>query len=266
MTMEPLVLERDESRVRILTLNRPDVLNALNAELMAALDDAVRRAAVDDAVGCVVLTGAGRGFCSGGDLNTRRPPAGDGEGPVLVSAFEQRVRDLRRPMEAARLLHEMDKPTIAMVNGPCAGAGTALAGACDLRFAGDSAVFKTAFNEVGLTGDYGGSWFWTRILGTAKVREFYLLSEKFDAARALSYGLVHRVLPDGELVAHTLELAGRLASRKPWAARLTKRNLNLAQTGTLAQTLDAEALHQTMASQALGQAMKQRKASEGEKA
>jgi 2-(1,2-epoxy-1,2-dihydrophenyl)acetyl-CoA isomerase len=150
-----------------------------------------------------------------------------------------------------------------MINGPCAGAGITLAGACDFRFMGRSAMMKSAFNEVGLTGDYGGSWFWTQILGTAKAREFYLLSEKFDAERALSFGLVHRLFDDEALREATMEVAQQLAKRKPWAARLTKKNLNYALHADLRDALEREALSQTLASQALGAAIKQAKAKEG---
>ena len=154
----------------------------------------------------------------------------------------------------------MDKPTIAMVNGPCAGAGMSLAAACDFRFIGRSAVMKSAFNEVGLTGDYGGSWFWTNILGTAKARELYLLCEKFDAERALAFGLAHRIFDDSALEAQTLAIAHGLATRRPWAARLSKKNLNFALHGSLRETLACEALSQTLASQALGAAAKQTRA------
>jgi 2-(1,2-epoxy-1,2-dihydrophenyl)acetyl-CoA isomerase len=182
---------------------------------------------------------------------------------VLRAAFEERMRTLHDSSFAGLILHEMDKPTIAMINGPCAGAGITLAGACDLRFMGRSAMMKSAFNEVGLTGDYGGSWFWTHILGTAKAREFYLLSEKYDAERALDFGLVHRLFDDEALREATMEVAQQLAKRKPWAARLTKKNLNYALHADLRDALEREALSQTLASQALGAAIKQAKAKEG---
>jgi 2-(1,2-epoxy-1,2-dihydrophenyl)acetyl-CoA isomerase len=261
---EDVLLETREGRVAILTLNRPDKLNALNMDLILALEDGVRRVATDDDVGCVVITGAGRGFCSGGDLGTKKKGGADADpdAPVLRASFEERMRSLHDSSFAGLVLHEMDKPTIAMINGPCAGAGITLAGACDFRFMGRSAMMKSAFNEVGLTGDYGGSWFWTQILGTAKAREFYLLSEKFDAERALAFGLVHRIYDDEALTGAVMELATRLAERKPWAARLTKTNLNYALHADLRDSLDREALSQTLASQALGAAFKQQRARE----
>jgi 2-(1,2-epoxy-1,2-dihydrophenyl)acetyl-CoA isomerase len=262
---DDVLLETREGRVAILTLNRPDKLNALNIDLILALEEGVKRVAADDDVGCVVRTGAGRGFCSGGDLGTRKKSGAEAEpdAPVLRAAFEERMRTLHDSSFAGLILHEMDKPTIAMINGPCAGAGITLAGACDFRFMGRSAMMKSAFNEVGLTGDYGGSWFWTQILGTAKAREFYLLSEKFDAERALDFGLVHRLFDDEALREATMEVAQQLAKRKPWAARLTKKNLNYALHADIRDALDREALSQTLASQALGAAIKQAKAKEG---
>jgi 2-(1,2-epoxy-1,2-dihydrophenyl)acetyl-CoA isomerase len=117
-------------------------------------------------------------------------------------------------MDAERLLFEMDKPTIAMINRACIGAALSLAAACDFRFSNRSAIFRAAFNEVGLSGDYGGSWLWTQNLGTAKAREFYLLSERYDATRALTFGLTQRLFEDGDLRARTLEIAHKFSGRK----------------------------------------------------
>src|SRR3546814_8118057 len=149
---------------------------------MAPLADAWADAARDPAVGCVVVTGAGGGFCAGGDLKeggadkAAVPPSSD-----VGSRTEQGFVRLRGFMETARLLHEMPKPTIAMVNGPVAGAGIGIAGACDLRFAARSATFLTAFDRIGASGDFGSTWFWTRIVGTGVARELFFLGEKLSA-------------------------------------------------------------------------------------
>ena len=184
MSDEKTVLVEDTDGVRIITLNRPDRLNALNDSIMAPLADATREAAQDPAVGCVVITGAGRGFCSGGDLKGDRAPAD--VTPELGGPVEQGHARLRSHMETPRLLHEMGKPTIAMINGPVAGAGIGIAGACDLRFAAQSATFLSAFDRIGGGGDFGSTWFWTKILGTAKARELMFMGEKFDADAALA--------------------------------------------------------------------------------
>jgi 2-(1,2-epoxy-1,2-dihydrophenyl)acetyl-CoA isomerase len=257
-TAPAVLLESRIGRVAILTLHRPERLNALDRALIVALEEAVHRVAADDQVGCVVLTGSGRGFCSGGDLTTKKISGAESDpaAPVLRGSFEARMRELRASMNAGLWLHEMDKPTIAMINGPCAGAGMSLASACDLRFAAQSAAFKSAFNEVGLTGDYGGAWFWTKILGSARARELYLLGDKLDAGEALRIGIVSRVYADAELYDKTIAIATRLAENKPWSARLTKQSLNAAETGGLREVLDREALNQTLASQALGLSIK----------
>ena len=144
-------------------------------------------------------------------------------------------------MEASRLLHEMPKPTIAMLNGVAAGAGMSLALACDLRIAGRSARMTTAFAKVGLSGDYGGTWFLTQLVGTARARELYFLSDVLDAARIEALGLANRVVADEELAAETMALAERLASGPSVALRYMKRNLNVAESGDLAAGLDSEA-------------------------
>lgn len=246
----PELIETLEDGVLCLTLNRPDSLNALNPSLMRSLGEAMERAAHNADVGCVILTGAGRAFCAGGDMKASAA-ARSATAPRPPSTLESRVAWLRRSMEAARLLHDMAKPTIAMVNGACAGAGLSLAGACDLRLAAEEAVFTTAFAKAGLAGDYGGSWFWTRILGTAKARELYLLCEKMDARRALSFGLVSEVVAADQLRSRTFELARRLADGPRSAYAYMKRNLNAAEAGQLGGVFDVEAQNMMLSRQAL---------------
>jgi 2-(1,2-epoxy-1,2-dihydrophenyl)acetyl-CoA isomerase len=243
--MADTVLVERQGGVAIVTLNRPERLNAIDSELMERLPVVLRELAVDIEVGCVVLTGAGRGFCAGGDLKSRQSEL-DAEAalPEAERALRQTpyVLDqrLRERVEASRLLHDMPKPTIAMINGPCAGAGFSMAGACDLRFAGESAVLTSAFTRAGLSGDFGGTWYWSRILGTAKARELWFLSEKIAAADALAQGMVNRVWPDGDLRARTLEVAHALADGPRWAFAYAKRNLNLAEAATQEQVLQSE--------------------------
>jgi 2-(1,2-epoxy-1,2-dihydrophenyl)acetyl-CoA isomerase len=235
--MSEELLYRLENRIAVLTLNRPERLNALTRDMMQALLTRLAACAGDDAVGCVVLTGAGGAFCSGGDVRAQAKVAAEGS----AETPEQRTDLLRASMEASRLLHEMPKPTIAMVNGVAAGAGMSLALACDLRIAGRSARMTTAFAKVGLSGDYGGTWFLTQLVGTAKARELYYLSEVLDAARIEALGLANRVVADAGLTAETMALAGKLANGPAVALRYMKRNLNVAETGTLATGLDSEA-------------------------
>ena len=158
------------------------------------------------------------------------------------------MAELRRLHQTTILLHEMPKPTIAAVNGPCAGAGLSWACACDLRIAAESAVFRTAFLSAGLTGDFGGTWTLTRCVGAARARHLYLLNEKIDAAAALTIGLVGEVVPDAGLADRVAAIASGLASARPGVVAGIKANLNEALDTTLAATLDAEATRQVAAS------------------
>ena len=235
--MSEELLYRQESRVAVLTLNRPERLNALTKDMMQALRARLAEVATDDGVGCLVLTGAGNAFCAGGDVRVQARVAAEGS----PETPEQRTDALRTSMEAARLLHDMPKPTIAMVNGVAAGAGLSLALACDLRIAGRSARMTTAFAKVGLSGDYGGTWFLTQLVGAAKARELYFLSDVLDAAQIEALGLANRVVADDELAGETMALAERLANGPAIALRYMKRNLNVALHGTLSEGLDSEA-------------------------
>jgi 2-(1,2-epoxy-1,2-dihydrophenyl)acetyl-CoA isomerase len=225
-----------EAGVAVLTLNRPERLNAVTRGMLAGLQTHLAALAEDPAVGCVVLTGSGRAFCSGGDVRVQAATAGKSD-----QTPEQRSDHLRASMELSRVLHDMPKPTIAMVNGVAAGAGMSLALACDLRIAAESARMTTAFAKVGLSGDYGGTYFLTQLVGTSKARELYLTAEILDSARLLSLGLVNRVVPDASLVTETMALANKFANGPRVAYRYIKRNLKIAEEGTLSDALDAEA-------------------------
>jgi 2-(1,2-epoxy-1,2-dihydrophenyl)acetyl-CoA isomerase len=230
----PDLIETVEDGVATLTFNRPERMNALSPAMMDGLLRALPRLAGDPAAKVVVLTGAGRAFCAGGDVKRMA------ESRDQRSAAEA-TTDLRARMEVSRILHELPKPTIAMLNGPAAGAGLALALACDLRIAGESARLVTAFVKVGLSGDFGGSFFLTRLVGTARARELYFTARAVDAAEALSLGLVNRVEPDNRLAEATMDLARSLARGPQIALSLIKRNMNCAESGSLAELLDLEA-------------------------
>jgi len=234
------VLQTVKDGVAVLTLNRPERLNAMSQPMLDDLLEALPRLAEDGAVGAIVLTGAGRGFCAGGDVKAMA------EGNEMRGVtLEERAHGLRAQMEVSRWLHELPKPTIAMVRGAAAGAGLSLALACDLRFAGESARFGTAFARVGYSGDFGGSYFLTQLVGTAKARELYFTADLVDAREALALGLVNRVIPDDRLEEETLALAVRLAKGPRIAYGYMKRNLNAAESGSLGELLDLEAWHHT---------------------
>jgi 2-(1,2-epoxy-1,2-dihydrophenyl)acetyl-CoA isomerase len=230
------LLEAVKDRVALLTLNRPERLNAMSREMLDALLEALPRLATDPDVGVVVITGAGRGFCAGGDVKAMAEGR-EGDGASL----EDKAQALRARMEVSRWLHEMPKPTIAMVRGAAAGAGLSVALACDMRIASDASKFGTAFARVGYSGDFGGSYFLTQLVGTAKARELYLTADLVDAPQALALGLVNRVVPDALLETETMALATRLAKGPSVAYRYMKRNLNAAESGSLKDVLDLEA-------------------------
>jgi 2-(1,2-epoxy-1,2-dihydrophenyl)acetyl-CoA isomerase len=234
------LLENVKDGVALLTLNRPDRLNAMSRPMLDALLEALPRLAEDPDVGVIVLTGAGRGFCAGGDVKAMV------EGNELGGqTMEEKAQALRSRMETSRWLHEMPKPTIAMVRGPAAGAGLSLAMACDMRIAGDSARLGTAFARVGYSGDFGGSYYLTQLVGTAKARELYFTADLLDAEQALALGLVNRVVPDARLEEETMALASRLARGPRVAYRYMKRNMNAAESASLKEMLDLEAWHHT---------------------
>jgi len=238
MNALPELLETIEDGIATLTFNRPERLNALSTPIMQGLLDGLPRLAGDPAVRVVVLTGAGRAFCAGGDVKSMAESGGEHR------SMAEAITHLRSRMEVSRILHELPKPTIAMINGPAAGAGLALALACDLRIAGTSARLVTAFVKVGFSGDFGGSYFLTRLVGTARARELYFTGRPVAADEALTLGLVNRVVPDDQLHDVTMELARSLAQGPQTALSLMKRNMNCAENAGLAELLDMEAVHQ----------------------
>ena len=234
------LLERIEGGIATLTMNRPEARNALSRDMMLALAEALPRLANDPAVRLVVLTGTGAAFCSGGDVKGfARNAAG---APVTVT-FDQKVTDLRTRMEAVRWLHEMPKPTLAVIPGPAAGAGFSLALACDLRISTHEAKLTTAFSKIGLSGDFGGSFFLNHLVGAAKAREMYFTGQVISGAAAARIGLVNRAVPAAQLADAARAWAAELAALPTVAVGYMKRNLNTGLRGSLSDVLDAEALH-----------------------
>src|SRR6202012_2825155 len=189
MTANELVLQSLDKGLLTITMNRPDRRNALSADLTRGLVEAARRAAEDPEVRAVLLKGAGGTFCVGGDVKSMAA----GRAPM---SFENKMVNLRRGMEVSRILHEMSKPVVAQLDGAAAGAGLSIALSCDLRVASASVKITTAFAKVGLSGDYGGTYFLTRMLGSAKARELYLMSPVLSGQEALALGMVTKVVPD----------------------------------------------------------------------
>ncbi len=244
-TGTPDLLATLDAGVLTLTLNRPEARNAMSAAMNLALQQQLASAELDPAVQCIVLTGAGKGFCAGGDVkgmaaSSTKP----GDGTVAALTIDEAIARQRINQRAtAGKLFKMAKPTIAALPGAAAGAGLALALACDLRIMASNAILTTAFARVGFSGDYGGSYFLTQLVGTAKARELYFLSDRVSADDALRLGLTNWVTAPDELASKTREIALRLATGPTVALRYMKENLNRALAGDVDDCLDLEATH-----------------------
>lgn len=227
--------------VLTLTLNRPEARNAMSGAMTAALADQLAKAEFDREVKCIVLTGAGKGFCAGGDV---KGMASRGDGTVGDNTIDAAIHRQRVNQRAtAGKLFKMPKPTLAVLPGAAAGAGLSLALACDLRIMASTAILTTAFARVGFSGDYGGTYFMTQLIGSAKARELYYLSDRVSAEEALRLGLTNWVCAPDELAAKTREIARRLAQGPTVAFRYMKENLNRAMHGDVDDCLDLEATH-----------------------
>jgi 2-(1,2-epoxy-1,2-dihydrophenyl)acetyl-CoA isomerase len=243
------LIARVDEGVGVLTMNRPDRRNALSGAMTGALARVLGQFEVDDDVGCVVLTGAGGAFCAGGDVkamaeNPRSEGGAAGRAETRRSTIDESIHLQRLNQRATSgRLYEMPKPTIAALPGAAAGAGLSLALACDLRYAAETAVLTTAFSRVGFAGDYGGTWFLTRLVGPARARELYYLSPRITAADAESMGIVNAVFANERLEDEVMVIARRLAAGPRVAYRYMKENLNRAVHGELGECLDMEAAH-----------------------
>lgn len=236
--MSETVLFTTDGAVGVITLNRPESLNAMNPEMLETMFKVGEQAADDPAIRCVVITGAGRGFSAGGDVKAM---ASGGRGESGGRSVLTGVEALRQQEEISRLLFEMPKPTIAAVNGVAAGAGLSVALAADLRVASDQARFTTAFAKVGFSGDFGGTWLMQRLLGPMKAKELYFMSDVLDARRALELGLVTKVVPHDSLMDETMALAHKLAAGPTLAFGRMKDNFAYGSINSFADTLTREA-------------------------
>lgn len=242
------LLARQEGRVAVISFNRPEARNALSGEMYDGFNRVLPAIAADPGIGCMVLTGEGGAFCAGGDVksmaNRKAPGASGGQ------TVEDRVDDLRSRQEQVSLaIHELPKPVIAALPGAAAGAGLSIALSADMRIMADTAFMTTAFAKVGFSGDFGGSWFLTQLLGTAKAKELYYTARRVPADEALALGLTNRVAPAAELSDQALAFANEIASGPPIAHRLMKENLNRALHHELKECLAAEAVAMTRAGQ-----------------
>ena len=237
MTDSNDLLVRREDGVLILTFNRPEHRNALTPAMHVRLGEQLAAAELDREVGCVLLTGAGGAFCAGGDVKAMAGRHASGQPTDHLQRMEAQRQSQRR---TSLRLFEMGKPTLAALPGAAAGAGLSIALSCDMRIAAETAIMSTAFVKIGLSGDYGGTYLLTQLVGPAKARELYLLGDRIDMKEALRLGLVNWVVPADQLEAKALEIAKRLSSGPRLAHRFIKDNLNRAMNASFAECLDME--------------------------
>ncbi|AVE77538.1 2-(1,2-epoxy-1,2-dihydrophenyl)acetyl-CoA isomerase PaaG [Klebsiella michiganensis] len=238
--MEAFILSEVEQGVMTITLNRPDRLNSFNDLMHQQLAACLKQAERDDSVRCLLLTGAGRGFCAGQDLNDRNVDP-SGPAPDLGLSVERFYNPLVRRLAA------LPKPVICAVNGVAAGAGATLAMGCDIVLAARSAKFVMAFSKLGLVPDCGGSWFLPRVAGRARAMGLALLGDSLSAEQAAQWGMIWQVVDDAELKDTSLALARHLATQPTYGLGLIKNALRLAETQTLDQQLDLERDYQRLA-------------------
>ncbi len=240
------------NHVATITLNNPAKRNALSDQLTPALRQALLDIEADADVRCVVIRGAGNAFCAGGDvsgmgdnLSANSALSGGSEKPSV----DAMTRQLQHAQETVSLrLYELNKPTVAVVTGPAAGAGMSLALACDLRIATEKAFITTAFGAIGLSGDFGGSWYLSKLVGPAKAKELYFTSRRVMAEEAEKLGIFNMVVSEYQLEAVVKKTTEQIAASAPIALRYMKENINRAQTVDLktAMTHEAQRMIQSM--------------------
>ena len=231
-----------DERVATITLNRPERKNALSDNLTPALRQTLLELNTSQEVGCIVITGAGNAFCAGGDVSGMGGGSNN-EKPEHTPSVQDRVKTLQHKQETLTLrLFEHAKPTIASLPGPAVGAGMCIALACDMRIGSESAFIGTGYRNVGFSGDYGGSWLLTQLVGIAKAKELFFTGRRIQSDECLELGLFNQVVPDDKLKESTTELARQIASGPPIAIGYMKENINRALEldlrGALAQEAD----------------------------
>ena len=232
MSESPVVVER-HGAVTVITLNRPDKLNAFNVDQHLKLRAALEECAADGDCRAILLTGAGRGFCAGQDLSDRDPKM-LGDSPDLSKTISTYYNPL------VRLIRGMDKPVICAVNGVAAGAGANIALSCDIVLAARSARFIQAFSKIALIPDSGGTWWLTNLLGEARAKALAMTAEPVSAETAEEWGLIWKVVDDAQLMEDAMALAKKLADGPTFTLGLTKKAIQLASTNSLDEQLDVE--------------------------
>jgi 2-(1,2-epoxy-1,2-dihydrophenyl)acetyl-CoA isomerase len=248
-----VLFEKRVDGVGLITLNRPESLNATGGQLVPLLSEYLDECERDPSVRCIAVTGEGRGFCAGGDLkkiHSQDPGGGDTSDQGFsggVARLERDIAELDRVHGNTVLkIRSIPKPTVGLINGVAVGAGLGLALSFDIRIASDRARFGTAFKNIGLSGDYGVSYFLPRLVGDARARELFFTAELLDATRAMEFGLVNRVVPHEDLLSEGIAFCASLAAGPTAAFGRIKKNLDLADVSSLRESLSFEARNQRL--------------------
>ena len=249
--MADCLFEKRDDGVAVITMNRPERMNAMSQEMRLLLVDYIATCEADPEIRCVLLTGAGRAFCSGADvggIKERADGLAKADRGQLALLDERTLARRTRQNKSVLRLHVMGKPTVAVINGPAVGVGLSYALACDIRFMGDEAAISTGFGNMALPGDGGGTYFLTKLVGSGMARELCFTSEMVSAARALELRLVNHVYPGNQLMNEALAFCARLAAGPTLAYARMKENLNFAWAAGVQEALDFEAANQSWAS------------------
>ncbi len=236
-----ILIEKNDNILDI-KFNRPESKNAITRDMFEQMLITLEKCKEDNELRGIFLSGEGDAFSAGGDVKDMATKEDN-------SSLQEKTNSLRRIMGVSELLYSLPIPTISIINGPAAGAGFAIALACDMRIATENAKFVTAFSKIAFSGDFGGSYFLTKIIGTAKARELFYLSNTIDAKKANELGIINNLVDASEINEYVTNLKNKFRNLAPIAIKYMKKNLNIAETGDLNMSLNQEALHMMICSE-----------------
>ena len=236
-----LLIKRENDILEIM-FNRPESRNAITRDMFEQMLTTLEKCKEDNELRAIFLSGKGEAFSAGGDVKDMATREDN-------SSLQEKTNSLRRIMGVSELLYSLPIPTISIINGPAAGAGFAIALACDMRVATENAKFVTAFSKIAFSGDFGGSYFLTKIIGTAKARELFYLSDTIEAKKAHELGIINNLIDANEINEYAINLKNKFRNLAPIAIKYMKKNLNIAETGDLNLSLNQEALHMMICSE-----------------
>ena len=240
--MSKHILIEKNNNILDITFNRPESKNAITRDMFEQMLTTLEKCKEDNELRAIFLNGEGDAFSAGGDVKDMATKEDN-------RSLQEKTNSLRRIMGVSELLYSLPIPTISIINGPAAGAGFAIALACDMRIATENAKFVTAFSKIAFSGDFGGSYFLTKIIGTAKARELFYLSDTIDAKKAHELGIINDLVDTNEINEYITSLKNKFRNLAPIAVKYMKKNLNIAEVGDLNLSLNQEALHMMICSE-----------------